>query len=71
MIGAIIVTIIAACWAIAGIMLLFRERTPRVICERCGTRFEPRLDDARCPLCGEIDVPAEDDLEFARRVVGD
>lgn len=70
-VAAFILTGLAALWAGLGLWLICCERrAPRVICANCGTRFEPTLDDARCPLCGEPDVPCEDDIEMARRLVG-
>lgn len=36
---------------------LILERVPaRASCRGCGGRFEPGVDDYRCPRCGEADV---------------
>lgn len=32
-----------------------------ILCDECGTRFEPTTDAYKCPLCGAENYPDEDD----------
>lgn len=32
-----------------------------ILCDECGTRFEPMTDAYKCPLCGAENYPDDDD----------